>query len=151
MLGATASHLVYSAGVWPPLKAMDLDFSQMSTPSHFAHDPMLAWAFWQFRHNAYTKVQPHPGYDLISSWGRSKPLGVFSVTSNIDGHWQRTAGVGANRLFEVHGTLTRLQTVDHGSTIWDTPSADIEALVMPAWDLTPGEQVISSWICATKP
>ncbi len=101
MRSAAPSHVVYSAGVWPPLKAMDLDFSQMSTPSHFTHDPMLAWAFWQFRHNAYTKVQPHPGYDLISSWSRSKPLGVFSVTSNIDGHWQRTAGVGADRLYEV--------------------------------------------------
>jgi hypothetical protein len=47
-------------------------------------------------------------------------------------------------MYEVHGTLTRLQTVAHGSRIWDTPSADIEALVMPAWDLRPGEQVISA-------
>ncbi len=87
-----------SAGVWAPLKAMDLDFSQMSTPSHFVHDPRLAWAFWHYRHTAYTQGVPHQGYNLLAEWGSSKPFGLFSVTSNIDGHWQRTQGVGLERL-----------------------------------------------------
>jgi NAD-dependent SIR2 family protein deacetylase len=128
--------------VWPPLKAMNLDFSEMSTPSHFKDDPYLAWAFWHFRHSAYTKGQPHRGYDLLASWGSSKPLGLFSVTSNIDGHWQRTAGVGEERLFEVHGTLTRMQTVASGSRLWPTPNEHIDALRVPDWDLVPGEEVM---------
>jgi NAD-dependent SIR2 family protein deacetylase len=139
-----AEHLTLggSAGVWLPLKAMGLDFSQMSTPSHFTDDPLLAWAFWRYRHIAYTKGEPHLGYALLADWGRSKPLGLFSVTSNIDGHWQRTPGVGLDRLFEVHGTLTRLQTVAHGTNIWPTPSADIDRMAAPDWDLMPGEQVV---------
>ena len=35
---------------------------------------------------------------MLAEWGSSKPLGLFSVTSNIDGHWQRTQGVGQERL-----------------------------------------------------
>ncbi len=116
---------------------MDIDFSQMSTPSHFKHDPMLAWAFWKYRHTAYTKGHPHPGYSLLASWGSSKPLGLFSVTSNIDGHWQRTEGVGCEKLYEVHGTLTRLQTVAHGTHTWSTPGADMDALAVPGVWLLP--------------
>jgi hypothetical protein len=120
---------------------MDLDFSQMSTPSHFKSDPLLAWAFWRYRHSAYTKGQPHHGYNLLASWGCSKPLGLFSVTSNIDGHWQRTDGVGCDRLYEVHGTLTRLQAVAGSRDIWPTPSSQIDALSVVEWDIAPGDDV----------
>jgi hypothetical protein len=93
------------------------------------------------RFSDITTGNPHLGYTLLSSWGNSKPYGLFSVTSNIDGHWQRTPGVGPNKLYEVHGTLTRMQTVAHGSKIWPTPSADVHCLEAPAWDLVPGEEV----------
>lgn len=80
-----------NAGVWPPLKAFDLDFSEMSSPSwsapfvgpaptvrcqaltqrttRFANDERLGWSFWHFRHQAYVNGTPHKGYDILAKWG----------------------------------------------------------------------------------
>merc|ERR1719310_2375533 len=32
-----------NAGVWAPLRALQMDFSEMSCPSWFEEDPRLAW------------------------------------------------------------------------------------------------------------
>lgn len=101
-----------AAGVWPPLKAMQLDFSKMSRPHWFEMDPRLAWAFWKYRYEAYTKSTPHQGYKIASQWGSSKKLGFFSVTSNIDGHWERTQGVAEARVYEVHGTVKYMHRLE---------------------------------------
>lgn len=132
-----------NAGVWPPLKALNMDFSEMSIPNHFETDPRLAWAFWHFRHQAYTLGAPHAGYDILAKWGGGLRYGLFSVTSNIDGHWARTAGVGPERLYECHGAVTRMQTVEDAGDgdIWPTDAAEIAALNVPTWDLIPGEEV----------
>ena len=55
-----------NAGVWQPLKAMQIDFSEMSCPDVFEEDPYAAWAFWKFRHDAYTHSAPHDGYGLLA-------------------------------------------------------------------------------------
>ena len=128
-------------GVWAPLKALKIDFSDMSCPSHFESDPRLAWAFWHFRHQAYTKGIPHEGYRLLATWGSAKPYGLFSVTSNIDGHWGRTEGVGAEKLLEVHGAVTHMQCVKDDGRIWATDAAQIESLDVLPWDLSPGDAI----------
>jgi len=118
-----------NAGVWPPLKDLGMDFTEMSTPSHFQSDPRLAWAFWHFRHQAYTRhSRPHKGYRLLASWAKRAKYGAFSFTSNIDGHWERPeVGLpgGADSVLEVHGALTKLQCSDQSclthSSIWPTP------------------------------
>lgn len=131
-----------NAGVWAPLKAMQMDFSEMSCPDWFESDARLAWAFWHFRHQAYTKGKPHAGYDLLAKWGARSPHSVFSVTSNIDGHWPRTRGIGEEKTFECHGALTHLQRVDEDSgRVWPTEDAEIAAMDVPAYDLSPGECV----------
>lgn len=131
-----------NAGVWPPLKALRLDFSEMSCPDWFQADARLAWAFWHFRHQAYTKGTPHAGYGLLSKWGNGLKHGLFSVTSNIDGHWERTAGVGPGRVYECHGAITHLQCTDeHSGRIWPTDDAQIACMQVPQWDLEPGEAV----------
>lgn len=129
-----------NAGVWPPLRALQMDFSEMSCPSWFVSDPRLAWAFWHFRHQAYTKGQPHAGYEILAKWGSKMEHGFFSVTSNIDGHWART--VGADLTFECHGAVTHMQYVDDdGTAPWETDDAQIEALSIPEWNLAPGDVV----------
>ena len=35
--------------------------------------------------------------------------GLFSVTSNIDGHWDRTEGVGPEKVYECHGAPWYMQ------------------------------------------
>jgi len=140
-----------NSGVWPPLKAMQKDFSEMSCPNWFGSDPRLAWAFWHFRHQAYALGTPHAGYSILAKWGKDLKYGLFSATSNIDGHWARTEGVGPERLYECHGTVMRMQPV-HGDGIWATDPAEYAKLNVPSWDLSPGEhvevQISGGWIAA---
>ena len=100
-----------NAGVWPPLLKRGLDFSEVSDPQWFEDDAHFAWAFWKFRHDAYTQAPPHRGYSLLREWAEGKPHGMFSFTSNIDGHWFE-AGVPEDRCWEVHGTVRHLQCTD---------------------------------------
>jgi NAD-dependent SIR2 family protein deacetylase len=130
-----------SAGVWPPLKAMNMDLTEMSCPSYFSSDPRLAWAFWHYRHQAYTNGTPHDGYRIIAEWGLSKPMGIFSVTSNVDGHLQRTPGVGPEKVLEFHSAVTHMQCLADDGRIWATDAAQIEGLDVPSWNLVPGEEV----------
>mmetsp|Transcript_87582 Transcript_87582/g.192353 ORF Transcript_87582/g.192353 Transcript_87582/m.192353 type:complete len:338 (+) Transcript_87582:59-1072(+) len=134
------------AGIWPPLKALGKDFSELSTPAWFESDPRLAWAFWHFRHQGYTKSDPHAGYDLLTKWGVKLPFGVFSVTSNIDGHWERTPGIGPELIYECHGALTHMQyvreqVVPDEEAIWRTDDEAIASLDVPQYDIAPGEIV----------
>jgi len=128
-----------NAGVWEPLKAMQIDFSEMSCPNVFEEDPRAAWAFWHFRYSAYTGTEPHEGYRLLAKWGASMAKGCFSITSNIDGHWVRT--IGEERTVEKHGALTHMQRMDEGGAIWPTDPAAMSALHVPPWDLQPREAV----------
>lgn len=100
-----------NAGVWPPLIRRQLDFSEVSDPCWFDDDPLFGWAFWKFRHDAYTSAAPHKGYELLRQWSEPKRHGMFSFTSNIDGHWE-AAGLAPERVWEVHGTVRYLQCTD---------------------------------------
>jgi len=131
-----------NAGVWQPLKAMQRDFSEMSCPDVFEEDARAAWAFWKFRHDAYTQSTPHDGYDILSAWGSQMKHGCFSITSNIDGHWARTPGVGVERTYEMHGSLTHMQRMDGRGPIWPTKAErDYQPMRVAPWDLTPREPV----------
>merc|ERR1712216_959049 len=98
-----------NAGTWPPLNALQMDYMEICDPHWFDDDPRLAWAFWHFCHEAYTKSSPHRGYELLAKWGAVKAHGCFSVTSNIVGHWERTPGIGPERIWETHGAVTYMQ------------------------------------------
>lgn len=130
-----------NSGVWAPLNALKVDFSEMSSPDWFDNDPRLAWAFWHFRYQAYTNSAPHEGYHVLAKWGQRMPWGFFSLTSNIDGHWERTPGVGPEKIYECHGALTHVQLVQDDGRIWPTDADQMVALDVPAWDLEPGEDV----------
>eukprot|EP00966_Prymnesium_polylepis_P175635 4064898-Prymnesium_polylepis.1 len=77
---------------------MQIDFSERPCPDVFESDPYAAWAFWKFRHDAYTQSSPHDGYRLLAAMGGRMPKEVFSITSNIDGHWVRIEGIGEERM-----------------------------------------------------
>jgi NAD-dependent SIR2 family protein deacetylase len=101
-----------NAGVWPPLLRRGMDFSEASDPCWFDDDPQFAWSFWKMRHDDYTHAAPHKGYELLRQWSQPKPHGMFSFTSNIDGHWEVVLGAESARVWEVHGTVRHLQCTD---------------------------------------
>ena len=108
------------SGVWAPLKALGIDYVDATDPSLFRTDPRLAWAYWASSFDQYTnKSTPHKGYTIIKRWARGKKHRLFSITSNIDGHWCRT--VGENSVLEVHGSVTHMQRQDGKKCpVWKT-------------------------------
>jgi len=129
------------AGVWPPLKTMGLSYNDMAEPEWFVTDPGLAWAFWSFCFNAYSTSTPHAGYSILAKWGHRMPHGLFSVTSNIDGHWARTDGVRQEEVLEIHGSLQYVQSLQRDGELWPMDPHEIASLRLPDFDLQAGETV----------
>lgn len=129
------------SGVWAPLKALGIDYVDATDPSLFRTDPRLAWAYWASSFDQYTnKSTPHEGYTIIKRWARGKKHRLFSITSNIDGHWCRT--VGEKSVLEVHGSVTHMQRQDGKKCpVWKTEEAKLKPLLPPAWDLSAGMTV----------
>jgi NAD-dependent SIR2 family protein deacetylase len=86
-------------------------------------------------------VETARGLELLAGIGEQMRHKCFSITSNIDGHWARTAGIGEERAYEMHGALTHMQAQDGSGRIWPTDPAVMAALPVPQWDLAPGEHV----------
>lgn len=110
-----------NAGVWQGLDVVGLAYEEICDPKWFNTDPELAWAFWNFCHNAYQATTPHRGYQIVRKWAEQAPLGAFSFTSNIDSHWEN-CGWPANRIIEVHGAVRWLQcSKDCNKEVWAAP------------------------------
>ena len=87
---------------------VELVFCGTGESRWFDSDPQRAWGFYGHRLNLYRNTQPHAGFGQSLAWGRSKPLGYFVFTSNVDGQFQR-AGFDAERIVECHGSIHHLQ------------------------------------------
>ncbi len=86
------------------------------------------------RYTAYNSALPHRGYHILRDICAEKPLGGFSFTSNIDGHWLR-CGFPADRVIEVHGSVNHMQchgncTEDESTAIWPADPQVINALTI---------------------
>jgi NAD-dependent SIR2 family protein deacetylase len=91
-------------GLWTEEKGT---FLKYATGNAFDLYPLEAWNFYISRFLKYKKMTPHRGYyDLL----KLVDLGhdVFSVTSNVDGHFKRS-GYDPEKLYEVHGNLEWIQ------------------------------------------
>ncbi len=98
-------------GFWrayPALGRPGIDFEQMADPDNFARDPVLAWGFYGHRLKLYRETIPHDGYRILRDLGDAMARGSFVFTSNVDGHFGK-AGFPAERIFERHGSIHRLQ------------------------------------------
>lgn len=95
-------------GVWPGLEAIGLAYEEICHPRWFKDEPHLGWAFWNHCHMAYQATIPHEGYAHLRELGQRCPLGYFSFTSNIDGHWI-SSGMTPDKVLEVHGAVRWLQ------------------------------------------
>ncbi len=118
-------------GFWkayPAFANMGVDFVEMANPAVFKRDPNLAWGFYGHRLRLYRETKPHPGFEILRSWGESMSHGAFVFTSNIDGHFQR-AGFSEERVAECHGSINFLQcTQPCSDDIWraDDISVDVD-------------------------
>ena len=124
-----------------------MDYEEICQPKWFHSDPDLAWGFWSRCYQVYSTSTPHAGYDLLLSWGKRAGLGFFVVTSNVDGHWIRS-GVGADRIWEVHGSVMHHQPLEKaagglsiGAEVWETDPNAMGAMQLPPWELRAGQVV----------
>ena len=116
-------------GFWkayPPLKTMNISFSQMANPQWFRDEPALAWGFYGHRQNLYRATAPHAGFSVLKKWAAQKSGGAFIFSSNVDGQFQK-AGFDANAIVECHGSIHHLQcTAPCSDEIWRADDVQIE-------------------------
>lgn len=116
-------------GFWrayPPFRALNLKFEQVSTPKWFHTDPAFAWGFYGHRMMLYRRTVPHAGFALLKKWADAKPLGGFVFTSNVDCAFQKS-GFPADRLVECHGTTGLLQCLSQcGAGIFPSDGVEVD-------------------------
>lgn len=115
-------------GFWkayPPFARRNLRFVDMANPRWFSKEPRLAWGFYGHRLGLYRTTRPHEGFSILLRWAERLRGGAFVVTSNVDGQFQR-AGFGANRVWEVHGSIHHLQCLkDCGVGLFEADPIDV--------------------------
>ncbi|QIW16357.1 NAD-dependent deacetylase [Pasteurellaceae bacterium RH1A] len=124
-------------GFWnayPPFEALGLQFNAAANPTFYLNHPEQAYWFYAHRLNTYRQTPPHEGYQILKGWANKKKHGYFVFTSNVDGHFQK-AGFADERVYEVHGTLHRLQCMENCSDLsWPAhafqPTVDEEKYLM---------------------
>jgi NAD-dependent SIR2 family protein deacetylase len=118
-----------TAGFWqayPPFAKLGLRFEQLANPRWFRDDPALAWGFYGHRLSTYRATQPHAGFEILKRWAAGMRHGGFVYTSNVDGAFQK-AGFADDRIYEVHGTIHRLQCLHEcGAEPFSADSFEIE-------------------------
>lgn len=107
-------------GFWnayPALGKLNMEFQSIACPQAFAEDPTLAWGFYGHRLNLYRKTVPHDGFRILREMAEKLPNGSFVATSNVDGQFQK-AGFLDQRIYEVHGSIHRMQCMDDSCHTW---------------------------------
>ena len=90
-------------GFWkayPPYKKLGMNFVNAANPQNFAEDPELAWGFYGHRLQMYRETVPHQGFFILQEWIEKFQLDYFVITSNVDGHFQKT-GVVEEKISEI--------------------------------------------------
>lgn len=124
-------------GFWrayPALAASGVRFEDMADPQSFSKEPRRGWGFYGHRLALYRETTPHAGFQILRKWNANCPEGVFVVTSNVDGQFQK-AGFTENDVWEIHGSIHHLQCLEPCSqTVWSaealTPAIDEVRLQM---------------------
>ena len=83
-------------GLWSKVKIED-----MATPEAFQRDPVKVWAWYRWRRQKLSQIEPHDGHRTLAEWERR--IDDFTViTQNIDGLHHRA---GSQHIIELHGRL----------------------------------------------
>lgn len=98
-------------GFWksyPPYRHLDVNYMDLSRPEKFEEDPEFGWGFHGHCLKLFRDTPPHAGFQILRDWIGRFGLDYFAVTSNVDGHFQKS-GFAEERVYEVHGSLYYLQ------------------------------------------
>ena len=113
-------------GFWnayPALAKVGIDFRAIASPSAFSRNPRQAWGFYGHRLSLYRQTVPHQGFQVLKDIGNHMPYGMFVITSNVDGQFQK-AGIAESAVMELHGSIHRLQCIGPCTeAVW--PSSEI--------------------------
>ena len=116
-------------GFWrayPKVKNLGLSFEEMANANWFKEAPELAWAFYGHRLNLYRGIEPHNGFLELLEFGRKLPMGYGVITSNVDGHFQKS-GFKNNQVLKIHGSINYGQCIEKcGIGIFDISKSEIE-------------------------
>ncbi len=83
-------------GLWS-----NVDIDEVATPMAFQRDPVKVWAWYRWRRQKLTQIEPHEGHRLLALWEERIPDFTL-VTQNIDGLHHRA---GSRNVIELHGRL----------------------------------------------
>lgn len=112
-------------GFWkqyPHLGEKKIQFESIANPEAFRLNPRLAWGFYGHRMKLYKTAQLHTGYNNLSSIVKRARKGAFFVTTNVDGHFQKS-GICSENIWEMHGSILSIQCT--------TPCSPIEWKIDP--------------------
>jgi len=106
-------------GFWktyPALAQSGICFESIASPYAFQRDARLAWGFYGHRLERYREAVPHAGFTLLQAIGAKLEHGLFVLTSNVDGHFQKS-GIPADRISEIHGSIHHLQCLEERCSV----------------------------------
>ncbi len=83
-------------GLWSKV-----DVNEMATPEAFQRDPTKVWAWYRYRRQKLSQVEPHEGHRVLAEWETRVP-DLTVITQNIDGLHHRA---GSQNVIELHGRL----------------------------------------------
>jgi NAD-dependent SIR2 family protein deacetylase len=123
-------------GFWqayPMYERLGLAFVDAANPAHFERDPAFGWGFYGHRLELYRRTVPHEGFAILKRWMESRRLSGWTVTSNVDGQFQK-AGFDPARVVEIHGSIHHLQCLEPCTgELWENREApDVDEGAMRA-------------------
>ncbi|MFX4272262.1 SIR2 family NAD-dependent protein deacylase [Propionibacteriaceae bacterium Y1685] len=89
-------------GLWARYDPMTL-----ATPEAFEDQPDLVWAWYSWRRQLMTTIEPHAGHRALTRWGERAAVDV--ITQNVDDLHERA---GHHVLAHLHGSLFSLRCFD---------------------------------------
>ncbi|PSV00596.1 SIR2 family NAD-dependent protein deacylase [Photobacterium kishitanii] len=91
-----------------PVKGKSYTFESLVNPYSLQEEPEIVLGFYGRRLNNYKETTPHSGYSKLLEYANSLKYGYFSVTTNIDGHFEK-AGFSPSQIHEPHGSIHHFQ------------------------------------------
>lgn len=107
-------------GFWrnfPIYQRSGLAPEELANATRFMRHPEQSWGFYEWRRRNAARNHPHAGYAVINAL--IQRYDGFVQTTNTDGYHLRS-GISADRVYEIHGSMWRLQCLDgHRDLVWD--------------------------------